>query len=160
MTSQTTLLTAQPITSPAFLDYGQPITPVGDLTPYGEEDAHLYFDQGPIRFYIMNLDNPGGSVQALTRHTHCSQCLASADSEPWWIAVAAPHLDSDQIDLSSIRLFRVEPRQAIKLAPGTWHAGPYFNTSTAMFYNLELSNTKVADHMTRRLEHTIDLQLS
>ena len=155
-----TTLTAEPITSPAFLAYGQPITPVGDLTPYGDQDAHLYFDEGPIRFYIMNLENPGERLKALTRHTHCSQCLASADAEPWWIAVAAPHLESDHIDPGTIRLFRVEPRQAIKLAVGTWHAGPYFSGATAMFYNLELSNTKVADHTTRHLEQAILLQLT
>ena len=153
-----TTLTPEAITSPAFLTYGQPITPVGDLTPYGEQDAQLFFDEGPIRFYIMNLENPGEDVRALTRHTHCSQCLASADAEPWWIAVAAPHLESDQIAIDSIRLFRVEPRQAIKLALGTWHAGPYFKSKTAMFYNLELSNTKVADHTTRRLDQVINLQ--
>lgn len=160
MTAQTTPLKAQPITAAAFLDYGQPITPVGDLTPYGKQDATLFFDQGPIRFYIMNLEHPGVSVQAMTRHAHCSQCLASADAEPWWIVVAAPHLESDQIDLSSIRLFRVEARQAIKLAPGTWHAGPFFNGSTAMFFNLENSNTKVVDHMTRHLDQPIQLMLS
>ena len=155
-----TTLCAEAITTPDFLTYGQPIMPVGDLTPYGDQDAHLFFDEGPIRFYIMNLENPGEELKALTRHTHCSQCLASADAEPWWIAVAAPHLESDQIDINTIKLFRVEPRQAIKLAPGTWHAGPYFKSATAMFYNLELSNTKVADHTTRRLEQTINLQLS
>jgi len=89
--------------------------PVGDLTPYGDQDAHLVFDEGPIRFYIMNLENPGEDLKALTRHTHCSQCLASADAEPWWIAVAAPHLESDQIDINTIKLFCVEPRQAIKI---------------------------------------------
>ena len=146
------------ITDASFLDYGQAITPVGDLTPYGNQDAKLYFDAGIIRFYIMNLENPGETLTAMTRHTHCSQCLASADAEPWWIA--APNLKRDQIDKSTIRLFRVEPRQAIKLTPGTWHAGPYFQTATAMFYNLELSNTKVKDHLTRKLEQAISLELS
>lgn len=155
-----TTLTAEPITSPHFLAYGQAITPVADRSPYGEDDAQLHFDQGPIRFYIEMMEHPGELLKVMARHTHCSQCLASADAEPWWIAVAAPHLDSDQIDLSTIRLFRVEPRQAVKLSPGTWHAGPYFNSSTAMFYNLELSNTNEADHTTRRLEQTIHLQLS
>lgn len=154
-----TRLSPLAITDPAFLDYGQPITPVDDLTPYGRGDAKLFFDDGPIRFYIMNLDNIGESASALTRHAHCSQCLASADAEPWWIAVAAPNLESDVIDVSTIRLFRVEPRQAIKLNPGTWHAGPFFKASTAMFFNLELSNTKLADHVTRQLDQPIDLVL-
>lgn len=155
-----TILTALPITDASFLEYGQPIMPVGDLTPYGEDDAHLYFDQGPIRFYIMNLDHPGESVRAMTRHTHCSQCLASADAETWWIAVAAPHPETDQIEIDTIRLFRVEPRQAIKLTPGTWHAGPFFRSNTAMFFNLELSDTKVNDHMTRPLEQAIALEMN
>ena len=96
----------------------------------------------------------------MTRHTHCSQCLASADAQPWWIAVAASDLDSDAINSSSLALFRIEPRQAIKLHPGTWHAGPYFTTATAAFYNLELSDTKVADHMTHQLSQAISLQLT
>jgi hypothetical protein len=155
-----TTLTPLSITDSAFLDYGQPIFPVGDLEPYSSNDAKLYFDAGPIRFYIMNLDNPGMSLIKMTRHTHCSQCLASADAEPWWIPVAAPNLETDAIDPSTIRLFRVEPRQAIKLTPGTWHAGPYFKSTKAMFYNLELSNTKVADHETRSVPHAINLELS
>ena len=31
-----TTLSAQAITTPDFLTYGQPIMPVGDLTPYGD----------------------------------------------------------------------------------------------------------------------------
>ena len=154
-----TTLLAQSITNASFLEYGQPITPVGDLTPYSDQDAKLYFDSGPIRFYVMQLENPGETVSAMTRHTHCSQCLGSADAEPWWIALAAIDLKSDEINNSTLKLFRVEPRQAIKLTPGTWHAGPYFKTKTAAFYNLELSNTKVADHMTRQLTALVTLQL-
>jgi ureidoglycolate hydrolase len=154
-----TTLIAQSITNASFLEYGQPITPVGDLTPYSDQDAKLYFDSGPIRFYVMQLENPGETVSAMTRHTHCSQCLGSADAEPWWIALAAIDLMSDEINNSTLKLFRVEPRQAIKLTPGTWHAGPYFKTKTAAFYNLELSNTKVADHMTRQLTTLVTLQL-
>lgn len=155
-----TTLTAEPITSADFLVYGQPITPVRDLAPFGEHDADLYFGKGPIRFYIEIMENPGEFLRVMARHINCSQCLASADAEPWWIAVAAPQLDSNEIDLSTIRLFRVEPRQAVKLAPGTWHAGPYFSSSTATFYNLELSTTNVDDHTTSRLETEIHLQLS
>jgi ureidoglycolate hydrolase len=154
-----TKLVAQDITEASFLDYGQPIVPVGDLTPYSDHDAKLYFDAGSIRFYVMQLEHPDESVVAMTRHTHCSQCLGSADAEPWWIAVAAPDLSSEAIDSSTLKLFRIEPRQAIKLHPGTWHAGPYFKSKTAAFYNLELSNTKIADHMTRKLNATINLQL-
>lgn len=155
-----TNLAPQLITNPAFLAYGQPITPVGDLTPYSDHDAKLFFDAGPIRFYVMHLEHPGIVVGAMTRHTHCSQCLASADAQPWWIAVAASDLDSDAINSSSLALFRIDPRQAIKLHPGTWHAGPYFTTATAAFYNLELSDTKVADHMTHQLSQAVSLQLT
>ena len=153
------ILVPRLITDPAFLDYGQPITPVGDLTPYGDHDAKLFFDSGTIRFYVMYLEHPGFLVAAMTRHTHCSQCLASADAQPWWIAVAAPDLASDAIDDTSLSLFRIDPRQALKLHPGTWHSGPYFTTEKAAFYNLELSNTKVADHITRHLSTTVTLQL-
>lgn len=152
-----TRLSSRSITDPSFLDYGQPITAVDDLTPYGDHDAKLFFDSGPIRFYVMQLEYPGDTLMAMTRHRHCSQCLGSADAVPWWIAVAAPDLNSDVIDCSSLRLFRVEPRQAIKLHAGTWHAGPFFKDKTAAFYNLELSDTKVADHLTRNLGITATL---
>ena len=152
-------LVAHSITDESFLDYGEPITPVGDLTPYSDHDAKLYFDSGPIRFYVMQLEHQGETVSAMTRHTHCSQCLGSADAQPWWIALAAIDLKSDEINHGTLTLFRVEPRQAIKLTPGTWHAGPYFKTKTAAFYNLELSNTKVVDHMTRQLTTPVTLRL-
>ena len=155
-----TVLTPQLITDPAFLDYGQPITAVGDLTPYSDHDANLFFDSGAIRFYIMRLEYPGLVVEAMTRHFHCSQCLASAEAQPWWIAVAAPDPGNDSVNTDSLALFRIEPRQALKLHPGTWHAGPYFTSEIATFYNLELADTKVSDHGTRHLEIPISLQLS
>ena len=35
----------------------------------------------------------------------------------------------------------------IKMNPGTWHAGPHFDTPNYMdFYNLELSDTNQVDH--------------
>ena len=154
-----TILRPRSITDPAFLEYGQPITPVGDLTPYGDQDAKLVFDGGPIRFYVMQLENPGVSVSAMTRHAHCSQCLASADAQPWWLVVARSALASETIDSKTISLFRIEPRQALKLHPAIWHAGPYFIDKTAAFYNLELSNTKVADHLTHHLDVELALQL-
>ena len=153
-------MNSQLITDKSFSEYGQAITPVEDLTPYNDNDAKLFFDGGPIRFYIMRLEHPGTLVQSMTRHSHCTQCLASADAEAWWLAVARPDPMSDAIDESSIRLFRIEPGQALKLHHDTWHAGPYFLKPTASFYNLELSNTKVAGHLTRPIANPIKLELS
>ncbi|WP_448564609.1 hypothetical protein [Trichothermofontia sp.] len=34
----------------------------------------------------------------------------------------------------------------MKLAIGTWHAGPYFDHDWVDFYNLELSDTNEVDH--------------
>ena len=151
---------AQAITHESFSSYGQAITPVGDLTPYSDHDAKLFFDGGPIRFYIMRLEHPGTLLKAMTRHSHCTQCLASADAEPWWLAVANPDPTSEAIAEATIRLFRIDPGQALKLHNGTWHAGPYFLKPTANFYNLELSNTKVADHFTRPVTSPVQLDLS
>lgn len=37
----------------------------------------------------------------------------------------------------------------VKMDPGLWHAGPFFDGAEGMdFYNLELSDTNVADHNT------------
>jgi ureidoglycolate hydrolase len=153
-------MNAQPITHESFADYGQAITPVGDLTPYSDHDAKLFFDGGPIRFYIMQLEHPGTLLKSMTRHSHCTQCLASADAEPWWLAVATPDPQSNTIAETSIRLFRVDPGLALKLHSSTWHAGPYFLKPIANFYNLELAHTKVTDHFTRPLTNPIELNLA
>ena len=50
-------------------------------------------------------------------------------------------------------LCRIPPGVFIKLHQATWHAGPFFSEAQHMeFYNLELSDTNIADHFTHVYE--------
>jgi len=47
----------------------------------------------------------------------------------------------------------------VKLHPGTWHDGPFFAADTALFFNLELSDTNLTDHDCQPLATSLKLQL-
>lgn len=48
----------------------------------------------------------------------------------------------------------------IKLNPGTWHAGPHFETREYMdFYNLELSDTNQVDHYNFHFDNELDIEI-
>ncbi len=75
--------------------------------------------------------------------------LASAGGQEWLLAVAPPpSVDSADAEpgLEAIRAFRIPGDAAVMLSRGTWHAGPLFEGREASFFNLELSDTNVADH--------------
>lgn len=139
-------LPAQLITATAFQLYGQLIQPSPDGKAYDATDAQLVLDQGLPRFYIMRLRQRGRQFSKITRHRRCTQCLGSLHGAPWLIAVAAPACDPPSRD--SLAAFQVPGDCFIKLAVGTWHAGPYFDQETVDFYNLELSDTNITDHDT------------
>jgi hypothetical protein len=69
------------------------------------------------------------------------------------MAVAPPSL-SPVPDLAGLKAFRIPGDCFIKLAVGTWHAGPYFEHEQVAFYNLELSDTNLIDHETCDLQKT------
>src|SRR3569833_4107682 len=65
------------------------------------------------------------------------------------LAVAPPPVadaDDAEPELASIKAFRVPGDAAVMLSRGTWHAGPLFADAEAAFFNLELSDTNIADH--------------
>jgi ureidoglycolate hydrolase len=141
------------ITSAAFAPYGQVIFACPDAKTYDETDAQLQLANGIPRFYIMRLDAKGRRFHRITRHQLCSQCLGSLEGKEWWLAVAPPSI-TDTPELNQLRAFRIPGTCFVKLEPGTWHAGPYFEHEYVDFYNLELSNTNEIDHQ------TCDLQLT
>jgi ureidoglycolate lyase len=109
----------------------------------------LYFGEGTPRFYAMRLPNRGLAVSRITRHRGVTQVLASAGGRDWLLAVAPPPVvDSADAEprLDEVRAFRVPGDTAVMLFRGTWHAGPFFESREASFFNLELSDTNVADH--------------
>ncbi len=155
-------LWAQPINQAAFAPFGQVIFPRPDGIPFGPEDAQLELGQGIPRFYLMTLPCRGSRFDQLTRHQRCTQCLGSLDGKGWGLAVAPPG-PGHQPDPAAIQGFYVPGDCFIKLAQGTWHAGPYFRHGQVHFYNLELSDTNLTDHQTCNLLQSFglvfDLQL-
>lgn len=149
-------LSVQPITPEAFAPFGQVIFASEDGAPFGPDDAQLVLDQGTPRFYIMRLSAKGRRFQAITRHLHCTQCLGSLNGQAWLMAVAPPSTAAHPRP-EEIQAFRIPGDCFIKLAVGTWHAGPYFETGTIDFYNLELSDTNITDHDTCDLQATYDV---
>ena len=150
-------LHAETITPEVFRPFGQVIFPSPDGVPYGPEDAQLHLEKGTPRFYIMRLEKKGRRFHEITRHRQCTQCLGALASKAWLIAVA-PASQSDQPDPKAIQAFQIPADCFIKLNVGTWHAGPYFDSQTVDFYNLELSDTNVTDHQTCNLSAAYGLE--
>src|SRR4028118_1051002 len=151
-------LQAEWITSENFRHYGQVISASKDGKSYDTEDAHLNLQNGVPRFYIMRLHQKGRKFHSITRHSQCTQSLGSLEGKDWLIAVAPPNSQADKPTLEEIAAFRVPGNCFIKLEVGTWHAGPYFEHDFVDFYNLELSDTNVADHFTHDFLKSNQLQ--
>ena len=131
-----------------------------DPALFGSSDADLHFDAaGRPRFYVMRIRRRPPVLQAMTRHHRVSQCLGSADAQPWWLAVA-PATDPDRPpSTASIALIKFQPGEGFKLHPGTWHAGPFVQGESALFFNLELTTTNEDDHNSLPLEKALYLTL-
>lgn len=140
-------LAAMTITSENFHPYGQLIVPTKDGKAYDENDAQLHLENGTPRFYIMRLEKRGRQFHQITRHSLCTQCLGALEGKEWLIAVAPPSRENYP-DISQLKAFKIPGDCFIKLAIGTWHAGPYFDHDMVNFYNLELSDTNLVDHFT------------
>ena len=142
-----------------FEQFGTAILPVDDMTPHSSCDAELKFNGDNLRYYVMRLRQRAAVLGSMTRHIDATQCLGSADAKPWWLAVAAAELQSEQLDHTTVQLVEVHPGEAVKLHQGTWHAGPFFLAPTALFFNLELSDTNLTDHNSQSLKKQIKLNI-
>lgn len=136
-----------PLSPERFSPFGQVIQPTIDGKPYDDQDAQLVLNAGLPRFYIMRLQNRGRRFDRITRHERCTQCLGSLNGQPWLLAVAPPSAGQCP-ERSQLMAFAIPGDCFVKLAVGTWHAGPYFDQPFVDFYNLELSDTNVTDHFT------------
>ncbi|XGV98974.1 MAG: ureidoglycolate lyase [Leptolyngbya sp. BL-A-14] len=141
---------AQKVTSENFLPFGQVIFALDDHVPFSTKDAQLQLQEGIPRFYIMRLYQSGRRFRYITRHQHCTQCLGSLEGKEWLISVAPPNSTAFPA-WEEIVVYRIPGNCFIKLEVGTWHAGPYFDDDYVDFYNLELSDTNLADHDTCNL---------
>lgn len=139
---------------------GTLLRPQDDPALFGPSDADLYFEAGGRpRFYVMRIRRRPPLLKAMTRHHRVSQCLGSADAQPWWLAMA-PSTDSGcPPPTSSIVLIKLQPGEAFKIHPGTWHAGPFIRDQSALFFNLELRTTNEDDHNSLSLEQLLVLNL-
>ncbi|NJM98597.1 MAG: Ureidoglycolate hydrolase [Phormidesmis sp. RL_2_1] len=154
ITPKITPIEAIPITNEAFCPFGQVIWPQPDDLPFHANDAQLQLQNGTPRFYIMQLHQRGRRFHDITCHQACTQCLGSLDGREWFLGVAPPNADQLYPYPEDIRVFKIPGNCFVKLAVGTWHAGPYFDDDTINFYNLELSDTNVVDHTTCDLSQT------
>ena len=155
-----TTLSAKGLQDCRFERFGTAILPVDDMTPAGPAEASLLFDGENLRYYLMRLQSRLPVVGSMTRHLRATQCLGSADAQPWWLAVAVPTRSADELDHRTVQLVKVEAGEALKLHQGTWHAGPFFQTPTALFFNLELSGTNQNDHNCQTLANKLRLTLT
>ena len=89
-------LTSLPLQNCRFERFGTAITPVDDMTPHSDVDAHLKFEGADLRYYV-------------TRHHRATQCLGSVDAQPWWLAVAAPELLSDELCVQPCNWWKFTP---------------------------------------------------
>ena len=145
---------------PRFAACGTLLLPQDDPARFGSDDAELHFaPDGQPRFYLMRLRRRPPLVAAMTCHHRVSQCLGSADAQPWWLAVAAPQAGVTGLDAGSVLLLKMLPGEGVKLHPGTWHAGPYVSEPSALFFNLELRTTNDDDHNCRPLDQPLPLAL-
>ena len=148
-----------PLQNCRFERFGTAIIPVDDMTPHSDVDAQLNFEGTDLRYYVMRLRHRPAVLASMTRHQRATQCLGSADAQPWWLAVAASELEPEELSAASVHLVQVLPGEAVKLHQGTWHAGPFFPASSALFYNLELGDTNLNDHNFHALTAPIRLML-
>ncbi|KAE9448455.1 hypothetical protein C3L33_19642, partial [Rhododendron williamsianum] len=159
-------------TAETFGEFGQVIEASADGEEFGPQDAQLDLSRGiprhpASRFYIMHLNNRPLKFSSITYHASVTQCLGSIGGNVWYLGVSKPSIvDSSEINadeglnvvkshcghfyvppaVNDVCVFRVSGPKFLKLNRGTWHAGPLFNAASMDFYNLELSNTNVADH--------------
>ena len=76
-------LTSLPLQNCRFERFGTAITPVDDMTPHSDVDAHLKFEGADLRYYVMRLRHRPAVLASMTRHQRATQCLGSADAQPW-----------------------------------------------------------------------------
>ena len=133
--------------------YGQLIAESLDGDVYGEStDAVLDLSNGIPRFYMMKLE--GGRpllVSQITCHKKVTQCLGVLGKDEDFYLVMHPPCDTPTV--GGLQAFRIPPRHFIKLNVGTWHVGPMWTGPDLdrTFYNLELADTNIVDHVTLQL---------
>jgi ureidoglycolate hydrolase len=119
----------EPLSEQAWAPFGW--LPVADTDPrdgehrltFAWDDVHLNLI-GHARSEVPETAR-GLQCEMLFRHDTHTQSVMSLDV-PAVIAVAPATVDFSRVaDVESIRVFRLEPLEAIVLHQGTWHWGPF-----------------------------------
>jgi ureidoglycolate hydrolase len=119
----------EPLSEEAWAPFGW--LPVADTDPrdgdhrltFAWDDVHLNLI-GHARSEVPETPH-GLQCEMLYRHDTHTQSVMSLDV-PAVIAVAPATVDFSRVaDVESIRVFRLEPLEAIVLHQGTWHWGPF-----------------------------------
>lgn len=137
------------LTEDAFAPFGAVLSAVPDGEVPRPGERLLDLSRGRPRFYVMSLQNRPARFAALTRHRSVTQSLAAAGGGEWMIAVAPPGaVDNPEArpSIEQVAVFRVPGDVAVLLHRGTWHAGPFFESASMSFFNLELDDTNQVDH--------------
>lgn len=146
-------MATRPITDEAFAPYGRLLTAQPDGTGTTVAEAALDLSRGTPRFYVMALAHGRTTFTRITRHRQVTQVLAAVGGGAWRMAVARGDGPADEAPaLHDIVAFEIPGDVAVLLHRGTWHAGPFYDGPTMAFFNLELTDTNVADHDTSELD--------
>ena len=120
-----------PLTAEAFAPFGDVIEPSTDFMPINfgrterhhdlakidtlEQDGHT-----GINIFRSNPMELPATVKVMERHPLSSQAFISMQRKPFLVLVA-PSTDTDQPDITQLRLFAVGENQGVNFHRGTWH---------------------------------------
>jgi ureidoglycolate hydrolase len=122
-------ITAEPLTATDWAPFGW--LPVDDTDPldaahrleFAWDDPHV--NVIAHRYDEIDHTDAGAICDVLYRHDTHTQTLMVLNT-PAVVAVAPAAVDfSDPAHLATVRAFRLEPHDALVLARGTWHWGPF-----------------------------------
>jgi ureidoglycolate lyase len=122
-------LRAEPVTAEGFAPFGE--VPVEDGDP--DDPVRLTFTRADphFNFIVHTYDEiehtPAGIAVCdhLNRHDTATQTLCPLTGDAV-LVVAPPAVDfSDPAHLDAVRAFVLRPHDAVNLALGTWHWGPF-----------------------------------
>mmetsp|Transcript_4025 Transcript_4025/g.7816 ORF Transcript_4025/g.7816 Transcript_4025/m.7816 type:complete len:202 (+) Transcript_4025:80-685(+) len=147
---------AQKLSREAFAPFGQVCTWQEDMKPYDHDDAQLDLSQGTPRFYIMRIPGKGMKFNSITHHKKVTQALGALGDQSWYMALAPSDVDAPSAE--DVSVFEIPPGTFINMKKGTWHAGPLFVGDHIDFYNLELSDTNITDHMNFSFKVPIEIE--
>lgn len=120
-------ITPEPLTPESFAPYGQAILVPAGPAPKQGKDWDCWFglgelgEMGPVVGFVKTRPTDE-LITTMERETKTEFLLPITGPVVQAVAVPGDLSDhSEQPDAGTVRAFRIEPGQAIIMAPGTWH---------------------------------------